>query len=555
VTLDTTITPGQGGHITDHDEIATQIDALEAALATPGNLPIAIAGPALSALPPGTAGQVLTADPSQAGKARWATPAAASGVFFDITQYGAVAGGPGANVSVNKTACTNARAAILAAGSGTMWVPPGTFDVGDWECVLPNSATVFMHIAGDGVLLFSSDRGAGTYAIRPADPPVAGQYLCYSVINGVRIQGPGGSPVKGVSPAAMNGIKIYHGMVLQNGSTARFHAGISVEADHNDYYSWTSTENFYGVQFHGMGATGFSGDHSFFSCVVAGNTRASYAVTPTGVLYGTTIFHGHTGFGPYSFVLESGYTGGLTVGSLSMYGTSNEAIGNGFFYSEDGLHTASQIQMLNCPVTYDQTGTYKITAEPIRPFIKLGELSYFRSPGTAWNPLSVTVPALIDVDRLVGSCFIDNIDTTIVAATKFILARNAPQSVEIAGPGIKGVALPVNAAVTATAGTLIARYGGNSCGPNTANAVLLGVAANTVVGTATAGELCVVYSDHFQLNVQTNGSTAAASMMVPDPATPTKVTPVGANPVRPAVGVSVTGAVSAGLVTMNVHVQ
>lgn len=151
MTLDTTITPGQGGHITDHDELHTQINMLEAAFAAAGNLAVATSAGVIDDLAPGSLGQTLVADPGIAGKTRWT-----KGVFID-----AVARGLDPTFTVNIIPQLQAYQDLIeAAGGGTLYASAGDFKFGTGGAEADSFKILYL---GDNVTLLGDGPGATTF--------------------------------------------------------------------------------------------------------------------------------------------------------------------------------------------------------------------------------------------------------------------------------------------------------------------------------------------------------------------------------------------------------
>jgi len=347
MTLDTTITAGQGGHITDHDELHAQINALEAAIAISGDLPIAVAAASLGAIAPGSAGQVLTADPAMPGKAKWATPAP-PGAGTDgyvvrnvVRDYGA------AN---NNTGDQSGAINAAEAAGGIVFLPAGTYRC--LSTIVLKPSTILLG-AGRGLtkIVFPTDLGANTYAIdREAVP--ATQHLAPQ-IRDLWVEGPGARTL-GVATSSMHGIRPGPHSAMTSVYTSQFNAGIVIDGDHNVLTYCKSSNNYDGVLFADNPLT--CGDHTWTACDFTGNSYSSVANSTNNSMSGG-FYQCHFGFSPYGFRRFNGTTAGPPGAQPWLYSAtfSNcdwEAIGNICLWDPTTVGSSSSIVY----VTFDRPG-------------------------------------------------------------------------------------------------------------------------------------------------------------------------------------------------------
>lgn len=272
-------------------------------------------------------------------------------VYLDVPASGATSGKDKATVLAAITSV------LTAPKGGRIVFAAGTYDVGDLALLWPeyNVTGKQLILQGQGKyvtkLLFSVDRGAGTYAI-------AGNYsggalrsdqggLYENEINDMTIQGPGSRPgVMGVSPADMNGVMADTHVNMNRVSVLFFNYGTHFSGNHNFLTECTIGNNYYGA-YHSA-VSGLGGDVNFTNCNMAGNLHSSHAVSPTGVA-SLAMYQGHVGFGPFALYMESGRAANaLGFAGCNFYATSFEYIGNGMLYSEDQNAHCTEMRWYGC---------------------------------------------------------------------------------------------------------------------------------------------------------------------------------------------------------------
>lgn len=441
-------------------------------------------------------------------------------------------GPPAAGVAAgkDKTAVQAAINEALAAPSGgIVRFGPGTYDVSDLAIVLPAFGSgPSIHLQGAAqlstVLKFSTDRGAGTYAIAIGGTE---SNLYFHTINSIRVIGPGAMPatkgaqlnnITGGGTTGMNGVQVGSRMALRFGQCGGFRSGLVMMGNHTELRSWNAIENYYGLLF--ANGYGNAGDVVIDACDLTGNNMASIAVTPTSV-GSFKMWGGHLGFGPYAIYFETGRTGasGLALGGVLFNQTSWEQIGNSFVYDPS--------QMARCQsITFVQTGNYA------RGFAAYGIPTVTNNPGfyvRDWEhinfidgfPLGVTDGALFDVTGILSmstNVWKQSYDASFTAAKSWILfggVGSTPQVDLRERANWRAIAAQNDTTAAITAGMVLEHGGATNgfrpwrqfAGANTG--VLAGVALNAAAATADRNlVVCVKQSYSVPVSVDTASNPA-----------------------------------------------
>lgn len=337
----------------------------------------------------------------------------------------------GAAAGKDKAAALAAiNAAKATAKGGTVLFGPGVYDLGDLAVLLPdwNTTGKTVNIKGVGplatTLLFSTDRGLGTYAIA-GDGPDTGNY--FNVIEDVGIQGPGTLGAINTSPANMDGVRLDTQMKLNRVGISLFRSAVVSVGNHSELRSVETPNNYFGLYF--TATFGLGGDILVDNCKLSGVRRASIAVA-ANVVATFTMIKGHLGFAPYCVLFEP--TTSFSLGGVQFIGTSFEYAGNSFFYSTDQTARVQGVLFDQCGNFSRNFATYGIAAQTYNPAIYVSEWIDVEFRGGM--PQATADGGTFDVTSYLhfkSDLWKSSFDSAVTAGVDWILASSVSSRTEI----------------------------------------------------------------------------------------------------------------------------
>lgn len=178
--LDDSVVAGQTGHLADHDALAADYNKTLAA----GDLMVGTGAQVRSRLAVGSIDQVLTADPAQAGKMRWAAIPSFVANVKDAA-FGALGDAATDDTSAIQDAIDSLPTNLSGVFGGTAYLPPGIYIISG-DLTVPNG--VRLKGAGPTATIIRAASGA-TFTkamIRNADAS-GGQEFCW--VSDMQVQG------------------------------------------------------------------------------------------------------------------------------------------------------------------------------------------------------------------------------------------------------------------------------------------------------------------------------------------------------------------------------
>jgi hypothetical protein len=256
--------------------------------------------------------------------------------WFDVTDdaYGAVGDG----VVNDTTAVQAALTACAAAGGGVVYFPPGTYKL---TAALSVSTAVQITLRGEAVavnsaplatkLYFSTDLGAGNYAIKPSNASTPAGVL----LENLHIVGPTESAALGASPSAMYGVDAFLYWKIRNCKVGGFKAGVVFRGDHNIVESSKINNNYYNLYWASPGVT-FS-DQRILHTDLDGAYFACVGVSTENYIDGCVFSSVHTGNAPFCFWKEGApATTATFISNSTFIDVSAEGFGNAIMSTQRG---------------------------------------------------------------------------------------------------------------------------------------------------------------------------------------------------------------------------
>lgn len=331
--LDTTISPGQGGHLTDHEELHEQINRLEEALELAGNLLMADTAEALAGLPIGSNGQVLTADSTQPTKARWSSISSSPEPGVYIPSMFAGTGAAQINAMID-------GAYQDEGGEAYITKAPDTVSLVIDEPIV-HKPTV--HLRGRGlsrsVVQAATDFGAHEWLCN-FDPSTPAAYGNAGSINDITFVGPAGVflPAIGDPNVEMGGVRLANWTPINRCQGWYFAHGLCLATNHNVVTECLWDSNYDGVLFPdsddiGGDGVGVGGDQLFIGGGATHNKRASVMVEGSASMFNVTFNNYKFCFGPVGIMRVNGIAPSIRamMANCVLIGATFESCGNAVF--------------------------------------------------------------------------------------------------------------------------------------------------------------------------------------------------------------------------------
>jgi len=249
------------------------------------------------------------------------------GGSFNVTDYGALGGDAGDDAPAIKKAV----AAAAAIGGGSVYIPAGTYRCLS-QVVLPPDVPV--DLVGDGMgsstLHFPSDLGAGKAAIDFS--AIALSTDTVHVFRDITVLGPRLVDKLGQSPAAMDGIRLVAGVVLERCYVAWFHSGCVVVGDHQSLYNCRIKNNYYGL-YMAAGAPTY-GNLTVVAGDLTGAKFAAIGIASGGFLDASVLINVAFGFEPYCIFCEQSSRISTVLSGTLFANCGAESVGNALFYEQ-----------------------------------------------------------------------------------------------------------------------------------------------------------------------------------------------------------------------------
>lgn len=479
----------------------------------------------------------------------------------------------------DKAAAEAARAAAEAAPRGGRVVfGAGDYNVGDWNALLPPySSGKQVSLAGAGReatrVKWSTDTGAGTYAIRGSAARETDSYFCS--ISDMAIIGPHARPATiGTWPAnSMSGIRWDRGVTIERCDISGFYVGVESDANHSYGYDCTISNNYYGVYFT---ANSYSGDVVMSNWDLGGNLMASIAVSGTHAdpamsdgLATYCMVKGHMGFSPYGVYVESGAGAGLSMGGVLMLGTSWEFIGNGAIFSADQTARIDGLVLIGNGNFSSSPTTYKIAAQPHSAHIKVATLrnaTFVDTYMTGTGPADAWIDATTEIAHFEWRRFRDSYNAANTAGKPFIrgVANQSARNIVLdGGEALTAFAAPCSSFFAIAAGEIVERRAESTLQPYgaqgaTSKGQIAGVALNGVA--ASSREYIICATKCYDQTILCDAAIGITDVLVPSTANPSKVVGLQsdgttATVTKPIVGRPRATAAGAGTVQANLDIR
>lgn len=229
--------------------------------------------------------------------------------------------------------------AAKAAGGGQVFVPAGTYLLGNRTLVMPDSPQGHdvddaVVLAGEGcrntVLRWHLDSGAPQWAVRL---PSRHNYSRV-VLRDLHLRGPAARVPRGEVPCRLSGVACSSGWRMERVNVDHFYADVGVWDDHTVHIDCEyGIGSYYGLYFDD--GTIDLGDHLFLRVNIGGTLKACVAVAPTNQLEHSLFIDCHMGWSPFVLYRERGSPTRNFVTNTRFIKTQAEAVGNAWAYGEN----------------------------------------------------------------------------------------------------------------------------------------------------------------------------------------------------------------------------